>query len=103
MNKPPNSWKHYAKYPLDDFNAGFYQKTYAVRGDKVSAEFVSYPPAPPNMKEWSHELHMQIPSYLNATGMTINVKLFSYIGKRIDWKAVEKQVEVIIKALIKKV
>lgn len=51
MNKPPNTWKHYKKHPLNTFADGFYQKIHHVKGHDISAEFLSYPPAPPSMEQ----------------------------------------------------
>lgn len=102
MNEPPKTWKHYDKHPLYPYSKGFWQRVVLMGDEKISFDFLSYAPVPGKVDTWNHELHGQISSNLSIVDMTTNIVLFSYVGKHIDWKGIEDQIQKILKVLIKK-
>ena len=102
MSKPPNDWKHYDKHVLHPYSDGFWQKLFALpNGDSIGVELIEYKPHPPQTTTWSYELEIQIPDQHSVIkGMTINVKVFAYQTKRLDWKAVENHAQILLLKLI---
>lgn len=100
MSKAPNSWKKYDKpYPMSVFSVGFFQKIIYVKDVKIGIDLVMFQPSPPQIPSWSYELHVQIPSSISKTGMTINTNNFAYQAKRLDWKKITADAELIVKSL----
>lgn len=98
--KVPKSWKKYDKpYPMSAFSVGFCQKIFELKGERIGFDLVIFQPVPPQIPMWSYELHIQIPSRVSVTGMTINTNNFAYQAKRLDWKKVEEDAMKIVKAL----
>jgi hypothetical protein len=98
----PKAWKWYDKYPLALYADGCYQKIVYLREEKIAFDLVQYAPHPPQLKNYTYELNIQIPENVSITGMTINAKCFTYVSKNIDWKQIEIHAQAILKALVKK-
>lgn len=101
--KLPNSWNKGKNHPLYPQAEEFYQKTWKFGEQMVVAEMIAYKPISGRIETWSYELHIQIPKTIGIiSGLTMNVNLFPYKTKKLDWKEIEKQCEKIINLLVDK-